>query len=197
MHRRPVAYRVRCSNSISVKSFNRHLEAIGFERARVRLKCIVRYAYSKKSRKILFPARDLCALIDTPCARLRSSAGTWVFDHRRWLNPNISTELQQLRQVNLIFRNSAAELRESRHPTKPCLRRPTVSCRSVSPASSSATSPPSSTPWPASRSVQRPLRRDAGLANRVQRYPRAIRRNACSRFRAPSRCPHANRYIRT
>ena len=30
---------------------------------------------------------------------LNSSAGTWVFDHRRWLNPTNPRELQQLRQV--------------------------------------------------------------------------------------------------
>ena len=30
---------------------------------------------------------------------LRSSAGTWVFDRRRWLNPSNPRELQELRQV--------------------------------------------------------------------------------------------------
>ena len=97
---------------------------------------------------------------------LNSSAGTWVFDHRRWLNPNTSAELQQLRQVKLTFRYTTAAPVIATQPNKPYMHRPTVSCRSASLASSSATSPPSFTPWVESRSVPRPLCRDAGLATR-------------------------------
>ena len=83
--------RQRRKGEISAAEFNKHLQANGFQCSRTRIKSITRYAspFSSVSCEEPFETNrdDLVH---------NSSAGNWLFCHRRWLDPRIPEELQIL-----------------------------------------------------------------------------------------------------
>ena len=80
---------------ISEPELNKFLETIGFQRVRVRMRCVVRF-------DLLIILRSLSVVSIAFILICRSSAGTWLFDNRRWLNPKIRSEKQLLTQVSFI-----------------------------------------------------------------------------------------------
>jgi hypothetical protein len=97
------SYHLRSRQGISEPALNKHLESLGFRRIRVRMQSIVRCMraprwtnskYCGLRRWRMSNPRSGTPTYKPPQSnpsftdpRHRSSAGTWLFDHRRWLDP--------------------------------------------------------------------------------------------------------------